>query len=195
MVLGTRDINNYDNQILNKVKSWYNNTIFADTAIVYNTIYNLMDNTKDKFKVPMMSIYRPRGFDLVPMQSFAATKQGLLYGSEELGARYIVVNLMYQIDIYAKTPEELNSMAVAVIKGFEYSPTLEVVHKDPKTEKEFKESYEINYLSGPVQQSEFSNDNRVYRYYIQYEIKNAKLYDFSDLSKIIEVETELDIES
>lgn len=193
-------INSYDRAVLNKVKQWFSNTYYADTALVYNTIFNLLDNTVDKgrYKVPMINLYRPQGFNLTSTQNFAATKQGLLYQHEAdrtgTGARFITVNLLYQFDIYAKTPEDLNIMAESLIKSLNFFPTVDVIHKDNVTKREFIETYEIDYVGGPVPQSEFTNDDRVYRYYLQYEIKNAKIYDFTDLQQIVDTEVNVDAE-
>lgn len=192
MIRDKTGINNYDNSILAKVKTFFPNTIYANTAIVYNTVYNLLDNTDNQFSVPLISIYRPTGFSLVPNQNFIAKKQGQLLPELNLGARYITVDLMYQFDIYAKTLEDANKMVVDLIKLFNFYPALEVEHKDTGTNNIFKESYEIEYLSGPTDQMELDNNDRVYRYYIQYEIKNAKLYDFTDYSKVTDVEIDVD---
>lgn len=51
IVLNNQGLNNYDNTVLTKVKSWFPNTIYADTAITYNTIFNLLDNADNQFKV------------------------------------------------------------------------------------------------------------------------------------------------
>lgn len=188
-------LNGFDKAMLNKVKSWYSNTIYANTAITYNTVYQLMDGVDNKkIKFPLLNIYRPRGWDPAPTQTLAATRRGQLFREEDLGARYIKANLMYQIDIYTKTPEDVNNISEAIVKMFNFYPTLEVVHTDNKTKKEFVEEYEITYLSGPSDQFELDNNHRTYRYYIQYEIKNAKLYDFTDEFKITDAELEVEIE-
>lgn len=191
-------LNNYDVSMLKKVKAWFSNTIYANTAITYNTIYNLLDGVENKMKVPLINIYRPTGFELVPMQAFTARKQGVLINTVDglgLGARYITVNLMYQLDVYAKTPEDINNMLETIIKTFNFYPEITLIHKDNKTGREFKETYEIEYLSGPHEQSEFNNDDRVYRQYIQYTIKNAKIYDFTDYAEIIETDVNIEVES
>lgn len=194
IVLNNQGLNNYDNTMLTKVKSWFPNTIYADTAITYNTIFNLMDNADNQFKVPLINVYRPRGVEPVPMQNFAARKQGELFQALNIGARYITVNLMYQFDIYAKTLEEVNIMVETLMKTFNFFPTVTIIHEDTKTGDKFKEEYEITYLSGPTPQNEFDNDDRVYRQYIQYTIQNAKLYDFTDYHSVDETELEIKIE-
>lgn len=194
-----RGINNYDESFLDKIKAWFSNTIYANTAITYNTIYNLLDGVENKMSFPLINIYRPNGFTPVPMQTLSARRQGeqkYTIGSETkaIGARYLTVDLMYQLDIYAKTLEKLNEITLDIMMAMNFFPTITLIHKDLVTKEEFKETYEITYLSGPHEQSEFDNNDRVYRNYIQYELKNAKVYDFTDYSIIKETEVKIDKE-
>jgi len=182
-----------DEAFLSKVKKWFPNTIYANTAIVYNTAYQLVDNPTLELKFPLISIYRPEGFTLVPTQTLSAKRRGYKYfqGTKtDNVARYLTMNLIYQLDIYAKTPEVLNKITTNIMYAFTLDPTLKVIQEnehDP--EAPFIDEYEINYNNGASEHSEFQSGDRVYHYAIAYEIKNAKLYNFiKEGSLIIDIE-------
>lgn len=194
-------LKDFDMAFINKVKAWYSNTIYANTAIVYNVIYNLAEDNevKEALKFPLISIYRPDGFKLSDTQNFAARKRGIEYFYDSVthtrvAARFITVNLSYQLDLYAKTPESLDDISENVMQALNFDQTLEVTQVDIKNNIEYTESYDITYVSGPVEQSEFQDDDRVYHYSIAYEIKNARLLNFRVSEIITSTEVAIDNE-
>ena len=70
-------LNDFDEALTNKIKAWYSNTIYANTALVYNVAYNLVEDSTTELRFPLISIYRPGGFDVVETQTFAARKRGI----------------------------------------------------------------------------------------------------------------------
>lgn len=183
----------YDEAILDKVKESWSNVIYANTAITYNTIYQLGDGQHKEMKVPLINIYRPSGFELTDMQNFSARRQGQILGATDgdtLRGRFLSATLIYQFDFYDKTYEQLNATVIQFMQTMNAIPMLEVKHKDAATGFEFVEYYELQYLGGPEEQSEFDSNNHVYRYYVQYEIKKAKLYDFTEVKNIETVKAE-----
>lgn len=185
-------LKDFDNAFLNKIKTWYSNTIFANTAIVYNVAFNLVEDPTVKLTFPLVSIYRPSGFSLADMQSFAARKRGIEFYTDPqtnttTTARFLVVNLAYQIDIYAKYPEKLMDITENIMQGLNFSQKLEVTQHDESSGQDFVESYDITYNNGPIENSEFQSDDRVYHYSLVYEIKNARLLNFKNLPTIEEI--------
>jgi len=176
-------LKDFDNAFTNKIKSWFSNTVYANTAIVYNVAYNLVDDPTTELRFPLISIYRPNGFNLSTMQSFAAKRQGIEYFYNEDDnksslARFIAVNLPYQLDIYTKSPEDLDDITENIMQALNFEPTLTVSQRDSDTNENYVERYDIIYNNGPVEQSEFQNGDRIYHYSIVYEIPNARLVNF-----------------
>lgn len=186
-------LNDFDNAVLNHIKRIFPNTYYANTAVVYNVAYSLADveTLGFKLKFPLVSIYRPSGFDLVADQTFPSRRLGQGIGAfstnKETKARFLTANLAYQIDIYAKSQEQLNQLTEEIIKYLNFEPKVEV--DQSQGDNVYIESYDITYNNGPNELSEFTNDDRVYHYAIVYDIKNARLVDFSrDLPTITKVD-------
>lgn len=182
-------LKDFDKAFTKKVKSWYSNTIYAPTDIVYNVAFNLVDDATMALSFPLISIYRPSGYELSESQNFAARRQGIEYFYDEENnkgslARFLVAKLPYQIDLYAKSPETLDDISEDILMAFNFMPKLTVKQKDSNTGESYIEEYDITYSSGPSEQSEFSNDDRVYHYSIVYEIRNARLVNFKEESYI-----------
>ena len=57
-------LKDFDVAFTKKVRTWFSNTIYANTALVYNVAYNLVDDPTTELKFPLISIYRPTGFSL-----------------------------------------------------------------------------------------------------------------------------------
>ena len=93
-------------------------------------------------------------------------------------ARFLSVSLSYQLDIYTKSPEDLDDITEDIMQAFNFDPTLTVVQQNDLIDTVYSERYDIIYNNGPVEQSEFSNDDRVYHYSLVYEIPNARLVNF-----------------
>lgn len=189
----------YDKAVLGKIRAWFKNTVYANTAITYNIVYNLIDGESGKgMEFPLINIYRVPGFELAQVQSYAARRRGLDLGEVEdmdliLSGRYMALDLTYQLDFYSKSSEDLYDLILEIIKALVQYPDIIVEHKDPKTEDSFEERYELTFQSGPHEQSEFDNDDRIYRAYITYTIKNARVYDITDYTIIKEVDLDLNI--
>jgi len=193
-------LSNFDLAFLNKVKAWFSNTIYANTAIVYNIAYNLADGPTGEdglaLVFPMISIYRPSGFSLDPVQTFAARRSGMSIAYSEdksrlTKARMLVGNLQYQLDIYTKSQEDLNEISVNLMQAFSLDPMLTVVQTDPATDEDYVESYDVTYENGPVEESEFQNGDRVYHYALVYSVKTARLLTFSDVNLVRELQFQL----
>lgn len=185
-------LKDFDIAFTNKIKDWYSNTIYANTAIVYNVAYNLVDDPTTELRFPLVSIYRPSGFSLSETQTFAARKRGIEYYYDDLVnttgfARFITAKLPYQIDIYAKSPETLDDITENIMQALNLAQKLEVIQIDTKNNKEYKESYDITYESGPVEQSEFQDGDRVYHYSLAYNIDNARLLNFRDITDVTSI--------
>jgi hypothetical protein len=192
-------LKDFDIAFTNKIKSYFSNTIYANTALVYNVAYDLVDDPTVKLEFPLISIYRPTGFQLAPQQNFAARKLGYrYYNNDELdkssNIRYLVVNLSYQLDIYTKTPESLNDITEELMHALSLDSTIEVSQYDSNTENSYVDTYEITYGQGPQEASEFQNGDRVYHYSIVYNIDNARLLNFKENSNIIDTEVITEIE-
>jgi len=179
-------IKDYDIAFTNKLKAWYSNTIYANTAIVYNVAYQLVDDDplQGALRFPLISIYRPTGFTLQDKQNFAARKRGIPIKIDDIGhtttnARFLVVGLPYQIDIYAKTPEELDDITEQVMFSLNLDQKLEVTQHDKKSDTGYIESYDIVYGDGPSELSEFNDGDRVYHYSLLYNIDGARIVNFS----------------
>lgn len=190
-------LKDFDIAFTDKIKAWYSNTIYANTAIVYNVAYNLVDDPTTELRFPLISIYRPGGFSLINTQTFAARKRGIEYYYDDENnvtgfARFVVANLPYQIDIYSKSPEDLDDITENIMHALNLDQKLQVTQIDSKNDKEYVESYDIIYNSGPQEQSEFQSGDRVYHYSLAYDIPNARLLNFrnvGDVTTIIPVTT------
>lgn len=194
-------LKDFDNAFTNKIKNWYSNTIYANTAIVYNIAYNLVSDATTELRFPLISIYRPTGFNLRPDQNFAARRQGIEYfynqeDNKSSLARFLTVTLPYQLDIYTKSPEDLDDITENIMQALNFDPTLTVSQKDDETGEYFTERYDITYNNGPVEQSEFQHGDRVYHYSIVYEITNARLVNFKTRKSVstTDVDTEVNDE-
>ena len=69
-------LNDFDLAFLRKVKNVYENTIFADTSLVYNTAYNLVETGELELRFPLVNIYRPLGFKVADEQTLPARRRG-----------------------------------------------------------------------------------------------------------------------
>lgn len=194
-------LKDFDIAFTNKIKAWYSNTIYANTAVIYNVAYNLVDDATVQLRFPLISIYRPNGFEMTDTQTFAATRKGIEYfynnSTHESGhARFLTVNLPYQLEIYTKSPEDLNDITENLMQALNFDPTVEVTQINEDNNENYTERYDITYSNGPSEQSEFQNDDRVYHYSIVYEIRNARLVNFKTVPGIetTEVNNEVDNE-
>jgi hypothetical protein len=192
-------LTDFDLAVLAKIKAYYPNTIYANTAIVYNVAYSLVNEPTVKLSFPMINIYRPSGFELAESQNFAAKMRGIPFNYLEASdmvdlARYLTVNLHYQLDIYAKTPEELSNITMEIMQALNLDPHVTVVQTDTKNNVAYSEKYQLSYNNGPVEQSEFNNDDRIYRYAVAYEIKNARVVNFKLTPAVTEIESTLKVD-
>ena len=193
-------LKDFDIAFTKKIKNWFSNTIYANTAIVYNVAFNLVEDPTVSLTFPLISIYRPTGFSLDPVQTIAARRQGIEYFYDQEGnrsslARFLVANLAYQLDIYAKTPESLSDISEDIMQALNFDPILEVRQENENTGQAYIERYELTYNNGPVSGDEFSNDDRVYHNSIVYEIKNARLVNFRTVKSVGETEVELNVDT
>ncbi len=179
-------IKDFDIAFTNKIKAWYSNTIYANTAIVYNVAYNLVEDDpfEGALRFPLISIYRPTGFTLQPGQTFAARRRGIPIKIDDINhettnARFLVVGLPYQIDIYAKTPETLDDITEQIMFSLNLDQKMEVIQHDKNSETDYKESYDIVHGDGPSELSEFTDGDRIYHYSLLYNIDGARIVNFS----------------
>lgn len=182
-------LKDFDIAFTNNVKGWYSNTIYANTALVYNVAFNQVDIPTLKLTFPMISIYRPLGFEVNQNQNFAARKRGIDFAQDEVNgkyalARFLSVTLPYQLDIYAKSQEDLDDVSENILQAFNIYQKLEVTQHDPINNVDYVESYDITYNNGPVEQSEFQDNDRVYHYSITYDIKNARLVTAKTVTQV-----------
>lgn len=192
-------LKDFDIAFTNKIKGWFSNTIYANTALVYNVAYNLVDDPKTVLKFPLISIYRPAGFELDPVQTFAARKQGIEYYYDDVSkkssmARFLVAKLPYQIDVYTKTPESLDDITEDIMQALNLDTKLRVIQEDSSTGQVYDESYDIVYSNGAAEQSEFANDDRVYHYSMVYEIRSARLVNFRTVPTVEDITIEVSVD-
>ena len=192
-------LKDFDIAFTSKIKAWFSNTIYANTAIVYNVAYNLVDDASTVLKFPLISIYRPSGFSPADAQNFSARKRGIEYYYNEetkksILARFITVNLAYQLDIYAKTPEMLDDITENIMQALNLDQGILITQHDVKNDQDYIEQYDITYTTGPAELSEFQNDDRVYHYSIVYSILNARILNFRASDTIISTEVDIDHE-
>lgn len=181
----------------NKVKSWFPNTIYSPTDIVYNVAYGHLESSELSLAFPLISIYRPSGFQVATHLNFLASKQGHMLKTEDKfnGIRFIPINLIYQLDFYAKSIEELNTLVENVLFAFQLDPMLCVYEELIKGEEKYKTVYEIDIVGNVVENSEFQQGDRIFHYATTFEIKNALLYNVkTNISEIKQVLMNLEIE-
>ena len=195
-------LKDFDVAFTNKIKAWYSNTIFAETSLVYNVAYNLVDTNpfKKALQFPLVSIYRPSGFSVQTNQNFAARKRGIpvfedAVTHEKTMARWLVVNLPYQIDIYSKTPEDREDLTEQLLHALSLDQYLTVSQNDKESGKDYVESYDIEYDAGPVDNSTFDEGDRIYHYALTYDVKGAKIINFKGTPAIelVSVDATLDV--
>jgi len=228
-------ITDFDTAFLNKLKAIFSNVQYADAALTYNIAYQLAEldpaGPTQALKFPLINIFRPSGFEINKMQTFAAKQQGIEFFYSEadetsIQTRFISVRLPYQIDVYAKSHEEVNEMMQELIMFINFRGTLEVIQLNSKNwlvtetidsvpdntrlfedeasatiyieaqpivagveyiseQSNYIENYEITYDNGPSEQSEFTNNDRIYHLAIVYSINNAKLLNFRNATGIV----------
>lgn len=154
-------ITDFDKALLNKVKNVFPNSQYADSALVYNTAFQLAEVDSippaNSLRFPLINIFRPTGFELNKNQSFAARQRGLSYFYSTLDnitvqTRFMTARLPYQFDIYDKTPEGVNELAAELIMFLNFSATLEVSQKDSEN------WFVIKYTDGVV------TDTKIFSY-------------------------------
>lgn len=182
-------ITDFDNAVLSHIKQVFPNTYYANTAIVYNVVYNLADKDSLGFALqfPFISIYRPTGFEVSKKQNFAARRIGHYFDYKDgipTAARFMLARLPYQFDIYAKSQEQLNDISEQFMKYLNFRPVV-LVNQQLNAETIYSEQYLLNFESGANELSEFTNDDRVYHYAFVYAIDEAKIVDFKPNIPII----------
>lgn len=202
----------FDKALLNKIKKVWPNTIYANTAVTYNAVYSGGNSpVEGQLKFPLINIYRPDGYQIVDSRNLAARLQGYdqvpeiveLENEEKLlvTTRFLYANLSYQLNIYAKTLEELDRITNDLITMFSLNPSLEVVqYADKKILKEkygqlkedsiikYEDTYYLEYSRGPVEQSTFDDGDRIYTYALAYNLSHAKLANFKVVPLIKDVD-------
>lgn len=195
--------NEIDIAFKNKLQNYFPRAIWTPTELAYNTAYNLVDNPTLVMEFPFISVYRPDPPKPNETQTFSARRIGYPYASsleidssteDKLGvrkvnhyARYIVADLIYQIEVYARTQEEVDTIIKELMFAFSLDPVLYVEHYDSRLKTTLNQRYEIEYHNGPVDQSEFQDNDRIYHQAIAYIIKSAKLFNYKPISSISEV--------
>jgi hypothetical protein len=109
-------------------------------------------------------------------------------------ARFVMANLTYQLDFYATTLESVAEITSDIIHMLSLSPILTVTQSSANNAVNYTESYEISYNTGPRDESDFSEGQRLYRYVLVYELKNVRLVNFKEVTEIKEIKTILNTE-
>ena len=191
-------VTDFDKAFLNKIKAAWPNTQYANTQITYYMAYDTTDDPTKKLQFPLINIYRPSGYEILPNQTIAARLQGVYFYNQQTEkmyyARLILVNLAYQLDFYAKTPEEIDGITGDIISMLSLSPSLSVTQKSSNEAVNYTETYDLTHLRGPQDESDFSEGQRVYRYALAYEIKNARLVNFKEVKELKEIQVILNTE-
>lgn len=192
-------VGDFDKAILKKVQKVWPNTIYANTAVTYNAVYSGGNSpVEGELRFPLINIYRPDGYELLPIQTLPGRLQGYTMEQEEdeqlYQGRFLFAKLAYQFNIFAKTLEELDHITNDILTMFSLAPTLEVTQKSLDNSIIHEETYDITYLRGPTEQSTFDSGDRIYTYAIAYEIASAKLLNFRKVSKVTDVEVKVKVE-
>lgn len=201
-------IGDFDRAFLKKVKAVWPNTIYANTAVTYNAVYSggAASTETAKLSFPLINIYRTDGYGLLKNQTIAARLQGitnLIVNKEDSDTnvsekykpqvRFLLARVAYQLNVFAKTLEELDQIISDLIIFFSLESTLEVeqVSKDKKWA--YTEVYDLDYVRGPIEQSNFVNEDRIYTQAIVYEIPAAKLANFIEVPTVRETKVDINI--
>lgn len=188
----------FDKAFLNKIKAVWPNTLYANTQLTYYTVYDTAEDPTRKLSFPLINIYRPSGYEIMPNQTIGARFQGVYFYNKETNkmyyARFLIANLAYQLDFYTKTPEDMDEITLDIIHMMSLAPTLTVTQTSTNKEVKYTETYDINHLRGPQDESDFNEGQRVYRYALAYEIKNAKLVNFKEVTDLKEIQVILNTE-
>lgn len=193
-------VNDFDRAILEKLKKVWPNTQYANTVIAYYTAYDATNDPNSKLQFPMINIYRPEGYRQTPDQMMASRFAGMWQTLTEEGKpdinymiRFLVVNLEYQIDVFASSDEMLDEVLEDLQHMLSLDPTLEVRQTDKSGKLYFDEAYMLQYITGPVPNSEFGDGQRLYRSSIAYGISNARLANFRLVDLVDDVDLDVNI--
>lgn len=191
-------ITDFDSAFLNKIKAVWPNTQYANTQIAYYAAYDSVADPTAKLQFPLINIYRPSGYALLPAQTMAARYEGVyVYDRENeklYQARFVMANLTYQLDFYATTLESVAEITSDIIHMLSLSPILTVTQSSANNAVNYTESYEISYNTGPRDESDFSEGQRLYRYVLVYELKNVRLVNFKEVTEVKEIKAILNTE-
>lgn len=193
-------VEDFDRAFLKKVKKVWPNTIYANTEITYHAVYSGGTSpVEGKLKFPLINIYRADGYELLPLQPFASRLQGYTAYTEDtedkeakgFQVRYLMARVAYQLNIFAKTLTELDKIANDILTMFSLDPKLVVTQYSANKEVKHTETFDITYLRGPIEQSTFNDDDRVYTYAVGYELSAAKLINFRETKHVGKVDVEV----
>lgn len=191
-------ITDFDSAFLSKIKAVWPNTQYANTQIAYYAAYDSAADPTAKLQFPLINIYRPSGYVLSPAQTIAARYEGVyVYDRENeklYQARFVMASLTYQLDFYATTLESVAEITGDIIHMLSLSPILTVTQSSANNAVNYTESYEISYNTGPRDESDFSDGQRLYRHVLVYELKNVRLVNFKEVTEVKEIKAILNTE-
>jgi hypothetical protein len=88
-------------------------------------------------------------------QTFGATRKGIEYfynnqTHKSSHARFLTVNLPYQLEVYTKSPEDLNDITENLMQALNFDPTVEVTQLNESNDEDYIERYDITYSNNIV---------------------------------------------
>ena len=102
----------YDNALLDKLRNWTNNT---NVSIVSpeesRRLFEMIADTNDDkpIQLPIISLKRPRGFEILNPVKTPLTFNGIALAKQEAGAvtlNAVPIRINYQIDVYNRYVSE-----------------------------------------------------------------------------------------
>lgn len=159
----------YDKALTAKIKALFDNTVFQARDLTLKTV----TDTKAEVKFPLVSIFRPDGWSIDSSTWNLETK--FLNGIHQ-----IPVNLVYTIDIYARTREDLETFTSELLLYLLRNRGIQVVYTSADGSELANVRTSLDYVSGPERTSELDDKTvgRPYRYTLTFKLSNAYIYEF-----------------
>lgn len=169
----------YDTALIQKYQAVFPNTHYAFAEWAFKEDAKPNGGTP---QLPMVSMFRTGYTYNQDMFSFADKFYGRnMWQNPTTGtntsARSISVSIVYQVDIWGNTRDEMDMLTAETILFFEFSPTLEVSPASISPPQPFR--FDIVFEDGPVDNTDimsFETHGRIYRNTIFYTVPEARIF-------------------